>query len=360
MYKVISANRGPTREPKNWRVFEKEAVEKHFGEVLDCNGEDGVSVLEAYNQNKDSIEYIRWYPDPELMTQIEYEGMVKQSEEIGDLPFLVNSAVGFKAVQCKDAAFDLWKKAGVHCPNYFSFGSIEEFYKNLDEAQFTYPFLVRANDSVAGFHTFLIKESSEVEQAVKSALSTVQTFNGIDSKVICVEFIDTVDKEKDVNFSFRIHATAAKVVSGYARVVSSDDWCAITAGKFNIKNMDNWIYYNILCEEVCQKYEKEICYAIESLGLNMQGVDVVIDQKTNKPCFLEVQPTYASGYPREGYCGYYKPFYNPSNTELVDYLTKNKSTLEKQIPMYYNNWLDKKNHFDLMYGSLKDFLNVRT
>lgn len=360
MYKVISANRSRRREPKNWRVFEKEAVEKYFGSVLDCDGEDGVSVLNAYKENKDSVEYIRWYPDPELMTKGEYEGMVKQSDEIGRVPFLVNSAVGFKAVQCKDFAFDLWKRNGVHCPDYFSFNSLEEFHENLSKASFTYPFLIRANDSVAGDHTFMVREEKELNSSIESSLRNVKKFNGIDSKVICVEFIDTVDRERDVNFSFRIHATASKVVSGYGRVVSADDWLAITAGKFSIKNMDNWIYYNILCEEVCKKYEKQICHAVESLGLNMQGVDVVIDQKTKEPCFLEVQPTYASGYPQEGYCGYYRPFYNPSNPELVNYLIKEKSTLEKQIPMYYNNWLDKRNHFDLMYSSLRDFLDVRT
>ena len=143
-------------------------------------------------------------------------------------------------------------------------------------------------------------------------------------------------------------------------MVSSSDWLAITAGKFSMKNMDNWIYYNALCEKICIKYKKEICKAVESLGLNMQGVDVVIDQDKGKPCFLEVQPTYASGYPQEGFCGYFKPFYNPSNPDLVNYLIKEKDSLITQIPMYYNNWLDKKNHFDLMYRSLKNLLDVRT
>lgn len=75
---------------------------------------------------------------------------------------------------------------------------------------------------------------------------------------------------------------------------------------------------------------------------------------------MEVQPTYAAGYPMRGFCGYYEPFHNPSDSNLVKYLIEEKPSLEKQIPMYYNNWLDKENHFDLMYGSLKEFLDVRT
>ena len=77
MYKVISANRAPNRANKNWRIFEKEALERYFGKVLDVNGEDSKSVLNAFNEHKDTIEYIRWYPDPELMTLNEYNGMVK-------------------------------------------------------------------------------------------------------------------------------------------------------------------------------------------------------------------------------------------------------------------------------------------
>ena len=37
-------------------------MEKHFGKVLSVDGEDGHSVLDAYEQYKDTIEYIRWYP----------------------------------------------------------------------------------------------------------------------------------------------------------------------------------------------------------------------------------------------------------------------------------------------------------
>ena len=93
----------------------------------------------------------------------------------------------------------------------------------------------------------------------------------------------------------------------------------------------------------------------------MQGIDVVIDQKAQKPCFLEVQPTYASGYPWSGAGrdAYKPPFWNPYEPNLVKFLIEEKSTLEKQMPMYYNNWLDKEKHFDLIYGSLRSFLDVR-
>ena len=74
MYKVIAANRSPKRASKNWRIFERESMERHFGPVLDVNGEDSFSVLKAYQQHKDTVKYVRWYPDPELITEKEYKG----------------------------------------------------------------------------------------------------------------------------------------------------------------------------------------------------------------------------------------------------------------------------------------------
>ena len=98
-YKVISANRSPNRSNKNWRIFEKENLEKHFGPVLDVNGEDGVSVLKAFEKHKDTVEYIRWYPDPELLTEKEFKGMLYQNEKIGNIPYITNSAPGFKGME---------------------------------------------------------------------------------------------------------------------------------------------------------------------------------------------------------------------------------------------------------------------
>ena len=240
------------------------------------------------------------------------------------------------------------------CPDFFVFDTCQEFKQGLEDSDFTYPVLIRVNDSVAGNHTKLIKCEKDFEQNKLEILKYKSHSSGIDTKLMCVEFLDTVDDDLDVNVSFRIHATSKDVISGYARVVPSKDWLAITAGKFDIKNIEKWIYYNRVCEKICKDHKEEICKSVSSLSLNMQGVDVVIDQKRQKISFLEVQPTYASGYPMIGYCGYHPPFYNPSEPSLVNFLLQNKTILEKEIPMYYNNWLDKKNHFDLMYKSLKN------
>jgi hypothetical protein len=363
MYSVISANRSSERAPKNWRVFEKQALEKYFGKVIDVNGEDGTSVLDCYSEYKDSIKYIRWYPDPELLSKEEYLGILKQSSLIGQIPYLINSPEGFINVQSKDEAFRLWKKNNINCPNYFTFISIREFFSKFEDRNIEYPFLIRLNNDVGGSGSYLVKNKFDL---CKNLIRLIRDFRnhkrkniGISTKMICVEYINTINSKEGVNVSYRIHVSGNKIISGYARISDSKDWVAIT-GKFTREKSDIWLKYNMICEELCRENEKEICKAVQSLNLNCQGVDLIIENGSNKLYFIEVQPTYASGYAEFGYCGYYPPFYNPSYPELVKFLIEEKKYLMEKIPNYYNNWLDKKTHFDLVYKNLAEYLNVRS
>lgn len=361
MYKVISANRGPLRAPKNWRVFEKEMMEKHFGPVLDVNGEDGSSVLTAYEQYKDTVSYIRWYPDPELLNAIEYNGILNQNKLIGNLPYITNSASGFINVQNKEAAFKIWKEHNVNCPEFFVYRDKTDFYLQQEKHNIAFPFLIRLNNSVNGYNSHLVHNINELDDILTKMdneyLDYIRTNSRIDTKKLCIQLINTIDQYNDVNISFRIHVAGARVVSGYARVVDADDWCAITSGKFKPKHFNNFIRYNELCEHIMTEYEHEICRAVHVLGLNHQGIDVIIDQDTNTLCFLEVQPTYASGYPTIGASGYFPPYYNPSEPTLVKFLQDNETELSKMMPRYYFNWLDKQNHFDLVYKFLKEYIH---
>jgi len=363
MYKVISANRSSNRAPKNWRIFEKESLVKYFGEVIDVDGEDGASVIEAFNKYNDSIQYIRWYPDPELLTKQEYLGILKQGCEMGSIPYIANSPHGLLNVQSKEEAFKIWKNNNINCPDYFIFSSKKDFFIKLDENNFTYPLLIRLNNDVAGQGSYLIRSYKEIRKGLRKLVSYynkhIRLGKGIETKMLCVQYIDTIDYVNQLNSSYRIHVSGNNIVSGYARVSPSNDWVAIT-GKFKRDNAESWLDYNLRCQEICKKYEKDICRAVQVLNLNYQGIDVIIENKTNKLYFLEVQPTYAAGYPQPGYCNYFPPFYNPSHPELVKFLTEERDYLIKQIPMYYNNWLDKKNHFDLAYKYLAEYLNVRT
>ena len=55
--------------------------------------------------------------------------------------------------------------------------------------------------------------------------------------------------------------------------------------------------------------------------------------------------------------GAYRPtYYNPYDQFLVNFLQQNEQELSKTLPRYYNNWLDKNNHFDLVYKELKEYV----
>ena len=338
MYKVISANRKSNKAPKNWRVFEQENLEKHFGKVLNLDGEDGYSVLDAYKKHKETLEYIRWYPCPETCNSQEYTGILLQDKEI-DLKYITNSAKGFKSVQSKEVCFETWKNSGVNCPEFFTYENREDFYDKLSESSIQYPFLVRVNNSVSGKGSVLVREEKELPEALMRVEEANGNRIGINRKMMCVQFINTIDKDRNVNVSYRIHVSGDKVISGYGRVVPKD----------------NWLYYNELCQKIMVEREEEIVKSVQSLDLNHQGVDLVIDEDTKELCYLEVQPTYATGYPG-GMGSYRPPFYNPYDPALVNYLVQNKSELEQKIPMYYFNWLDKENHFDLVFKELKRYV----
>tara|TARA_R100000152_G_C6753549_1_gene177313 strand:+ start:92 stop:1162 length:1071 start_codon:yes stop_codon:yes gene_type:complete len=356
MYKVISANRAPNKPPKNWRVFEKEMLEKHFGKVLDVNGEDGHSVLDAYNQYRDSVKYIRWYPDPEGITNSEYIQMVEQSDLIGDVPYIGNSAKGFINVQCKEETFKVWRDNDIPVPDFFTFKSKEEFYDKYNRKLIDFPFLIRINSGVNGSGTFLIKCSDEIESGLNDVMVHYNANkNVIKNSMLCVKMIDTIDTYYNVNHSFRVHVSGDRVICGYGRVSSPDDAIAITS-KFTDKDKEAWLAYNTLCEKLMVEYEDLFCKAVKVLGLNIQAIDIVLD-RDGQPYFLEVQPTYSAGYPDNSGHGYKPPFYHPYKSELVNFIHQNESYIKKEMPRYYYNWLDKNNHFDLVYKTLKENLS---
>jgi hypothetical protein len=109
-----------------------------------------------------------------------------------------------------------------------------------------------------------------------------------------------------------------------------------------------------VCQKFCEDNEELIVKAVKCLGLNFQGVDVILDQQDN-PYFIEVQPGFSVGYPHRR--GWKPPFYNPSKPpELLRFLHTNLDMLKEETPMYANLWLDKYNMFNKAFGALKEDL----
>jgi len=373
---VIAAGRSGALEFKNWRIYEKEACRKYFGDIVDVPVDDRMSLGKALQNYRDA-EYLRYYPDPETTTKEQWENSILQIEMCLDkkIKMFPSTPHGFDSVQNKNSAFKRWDENGVTCPEWFEFRNLHEFFEGFEKTFGTkfiaansipFPFLVRMNNGVSGNDSYLITERSDFYKKVgilQGVMSRQRRRKfGIAPTMICVKLLNTICDLYNVNHSFRLHVCGDKIISGYARVSSPDDWVAIT-GKFTPKIQDAWLYWNGKCQEIIEYYNSGqqgnlVARAVQLLGLNYQGVDAVIDFDTNRLVFIEVQPTYASGYPKDRDLkgGYLPPFWNPGQKPLVDFLVRERQSLEKILPIYYNNWLDKEAHFDLCYKELKRFL----
>jgi len=372
---VISAGRSGALEFKNWRIYEKEACRKYFGDIVDVPVDDRMSLGKALQKYRDA-EYLRYYPDPETTTKEQWENSILQIDMCldGNIKFFPSTPHGFDYVQNKNAAFKRWNENGVPCPEWFEFDNARSFYRKFNDSNITGPILLRINNGVSGNDSYLIRDSRETilrgKGKTQECLKLLKNIYreqkarkfGIAPTMLCVKLLNTICPLYNVNHSFRFHVAGNKVISGYARVSSPDDWVAIT-GKFTQEIQEAWIYWNVKCQKLIEYHnseqnENKITKAVHSLNLNYQGVDAVVDFDTKRLVFIEVQPTYASGYPKDRDLkgGYLPPFWNPGQKPLVDFLLKEKRELEKVIPMYYNNWLDKETHFDLCYKELKRFL----
>ena len=70
--------------------------------------------------------------------------------------------------------------------------------------------------------------------------------------------------------------------------------------------------------------------------------------------FLEVQTTYDAGFIGAG--PYKPPYYNPYNPELLQLIVDREQEFKDKLPLYYYNWLDKREHFRAVYSELKTYL----
>jgi len=312
-----------------WRPFEEEAIKKYFGQKS--------SISES--------EFLFWRLNTESVTEKALSDFYK-FEKIYKLKNpnskIINPMSSFLYTNNKDECFEKWKLAGVNCPEFFTFDSREDF----ESKKFEYPFLIRLNDGVTGEDTYLIESDEDLENNIDKLFETYRRKKRINTKLICVKFIDT-KIDSGYNVSFRVAVAGNSVVSAYARL--SDDWLAISS-KFTSKKRQSFVEQNKKIEQLIKKKEKQIVNSVSCLGLHHQGVDMILDQEDNI-YFLEVQPFYFSGDTRRTS----PPFWNPYKPkELVDWLVADAATLQLEMPMYYNNWLDKKNHFDICYKNLKN------
>jgi len=314
-----------------WRPHELEAAKKYLGE----------------ESSIEHSEYFIWRHNTESVN----ESILNKSIEIERHYLLknphgkvINPVSSYKYTNNKDDSFSVWKSEGINIPNFITF----ETKQDIMNSNLSFPFLIRLNDGVTGEDTYLVNNEKELDQFLPLVENAYNTKKRISTKKIAVEFIDTSIKD-GFKTSFRITVAGNNVISGYARI--SDDWLAITK-QFTENKKEHFIEQNKRLEKILEQNNDEIVRSVSVLGLHHVGIDAIMDTNDNL-YFLEVQPFYFCGNTNRTS----PPFWNPYKPKLlVDWLVNEKEFLSKEIPMYYNMWLNKQNHFDFCYKSLSEAL----
>jgi hypothetical protein len=340
----------------NFRVFEKEMMEKYFGEVKTVNPYLFKGVYSLITHEPTTV---LWHPNTEYTSydkiglMIEQEKLIKQT-----FPHVrfINSAFGWVNNYCKIMCFIELKKYGFQIPEFLPFKEKSEL-KN-----FPFPYLIRVNNECSGYASYLCNNEEQLNTffpLLQKEQFRIHHERGNNPQFLAVQFLDS--SLNGYRRSYRIIVAGSKVVTGYARYCKPPQWVAI-AKEFKKESKEDFVQFNKTCEAYIRYDERNIVGAVQALKQSMVGIDIMPVQQDNgsdKHYILEIQPGFSCGY-SDPSKGFLPPFYNPSYPELVNFLLQEKGRLQQEIPLYYNVWLDKEKVFDTVFSELKRFLYGRT
>ena len=266
MNRVINITSPGTR----WRVFEKECLQKHLGTVIDIKLGDKQKTHEIAKQDLRGTT-IFWRLNSDEITKSDLQLALEHREILKNCK-MINDPVNHLHIHAKESAFAKWKEDAVSIPEF-------QVIEKPSDIKLSFPFLIRLNNQVTGRSSFLVKNQEELSAAwprlesdYKSSIKS-KPF----TKKIAVQFIDASKEEGKYNLSYRIIVAGNKVITGYARLSPASDWVAIT-GKFKAPMGDLFIKYQQRCQNMIDKNHDKIVEAVHSIGMNLQGVDIIEDQ----------------------------------------------------------------------------------
>jgi len=335
-----------------WRPQERESFESVFGKVMIVDIEKDKKIIDE-KITKDSVCFV--IPSNPHCNP-EYYNFLNKNLKSLNTNRIINKIEYQKNAFDKIETFKVWNEKNIKCPKYFEFYSKEDFYKKVEIANFSLPFLLRVTNESSGKGSILVKDKKDLEKSIDWIVdfyNNKSVTKGL-SGMMCVEFIDTkIVTKSDKNFSYRIHVAGDKIVSGYARVSIGDNWNATTAD-MNMpfeKVAENFVNFNLKLQDNFRNKEwvKQVEKAAAVTGLDAISMDVIENEK-GEPVFIEVNHSWDAGY----YHCSIPPFYNPSKPELVGFLIKNASWVEKNLPNYWYFWLNKRLHFETVFRNCKE------
>ena len=229
----------------------------------------------------------------------------------------------------------------------FEFTNKENFYNNMKNNRISFPYILKINNFCGGKGTYIINNEEEVEYKLNEIIKLYNDKKNAFSKILCIKYIKSKSKSRKFFISYRIIATQNEIISGYVRI--SKNWIVQWSTSKFTKDIENeFILEQIKCEKIIKENKELICKAVKSVNLDGVGLDLLIDNNTNKIYFLEAQIGFSTGYPNT----HKPPYYRPDDPNMVNFLFTNKNRLSQIIPLYYNNWLNKNNCFKYLYESI--------
>ena len=268
---------------------------------------------------------------------------------------IINDISVFDNYDCKDKTFSIWKDENINCPDFFSFtldDITKDFKKCVNDIQLfikKYAKVILRTNNETGGNGMYILESKCSKKEIINALTILRircskfATKRSSTRIMCVQFICSDDPDELIDL-YRVHIFLGKIISYYAVTSKLDVFHSID---MNIEDRNRFISINeYLCSNILD-IEKKILPTAVALGCNIGAVEFLL--KNDEPIFIEFNPMWGGNASKFGF----------GQKELRDYLEKNRSTLEKNIPNIYQ-FTDYQLYYKSLYEGIHKYCQSHT
>ena len=286
---------------------------------------------------------------PEFTTDVEVNKIKERLKKEREEKIIINDIDSFYNYDSKNITFQLWKKAGLECPNYISISPrklekdqsrivtlIQEFISIHDKI------FLRTNNETAAKGIFVLDSNCTQKDILDKLLflkNRCLSFksNRMGTNILSVEFIKPENKSGFIDL-YRAHILFGKIISYYVvtsklDVFHNKDMC--------MDDLERFITLNQEIPNIIERFKEQILLGASSLGCNIGAIEFFI--RDGKPIFLEFNPMWGGQASKTGF----------GSDEVQGLLSKQKSNLVKKIPNIYS-FLDYRNYYQNLYEKIYD------
>tara|TARA_B110000438_G_C15777624_1_gene634792 strand:+ start:429 stop:1385 length:957 start_codon:yes stop_codon:yes gene_type:complete len=284
---------------------------------------------------------------PEYTTDNERKKIDKRICSFRGSSNIINDISVFDNYDCKDMTFSIWKDQNIKCPDFTSF-SLTDISKNFNKCikdiqlfiKKHRKVIIRTNNETGGNGMFILESSSSKKEIIDIlTILRIRCLKFISkrssTRVMVVQFISTEDPNGLIDL-YRVHISLGKIISYYAVTSKLDVFHSVD---MNYKDLNRFISINEYLRSKILNLEKIILSTAKTLGCSIGAVEFFLIN--DEPIFLEFNPMWGGNASKFGF----------GQEELRDYLDKNRSTLEKNIPNIYQ-FTDYQLYYKSLYQNI--------